>query len=437
MPKSANVVKMGPPALRREPEKSTYKSTHPWITFEIPDTTIWPGRLWMSLGEASSKCHHLAGVPLMPEFAKNLHRVFLAKGVHATAAIEGNTLTEEEVLKIVDGQRSTPESQKYLEQEITNVLGVANNTVELVEIHGSKPITLQDIKDYNAEILHGLELADHVEPGHFRNCSVGVFDYKAPEWDECEYLMERLCDWLNEGFDPPDPEDTIVYGIIKSIIAHVYLAWIHPFGDGNGRTARMLEVRFLMEAGVASSAVHLLSNHYNKTRSDYYRRLSDASKKNDLTGFISYATKGFVDQLRLQLLYVKRQQWHVAWVSYVHELFGTEKTVADKRQVCLLLALSQHKAPVAVSKLRYMSPELAEMYAGKTSKTMSRDINALAAADLIEKTKLGIRAKTEIILAFLPRQKVDSDFVGIDYDETLKQRMEDLDRDLLPFGKMV
>jgi Fic family protein len=49
--------------------------------------------------------------------------------------------------------------------------------------------------------------------------------------------------------------ERIVIGVIKSIIAHLYLAWIHPFGDGNGRTARLLEVRFLMEAGVPSAAI--------------------------------------------------------------------------------------------------------------------------------------------------------------------------------------
>jgi hypothetical protein len=248
--------------------------------------------------------------------------------------------------------------------------------------------------------------------------------------------MSKLCEWLNTGFEPPEQDDTIVYGIIKSIVAHVYLAWIHPFGDGNGRTARMLEVRFLMEAGVASSAIHLLSNHYNKTRSEYYRRLSDSSKRNDIVGFMSYASRGLVDQLRMQLLYVKRQQWHVAWVSYVYEIFGTEKTVADKRQICLLLALSKSPAPIPVNKLRHMTPSLAEMYAGKTSKTLSRDVNSLEGAGLIEKTKSGIRAKTEIILAFLPRQKAEPDFLGVDYDETLRQRMEELDRDLVSFGRM-
>ncbi|QQQ17790.1 Fic family protein [Brevundimonas vitis] len=437
MAKSKNPGTTEPTSLKIRSNGESYLRTHPWLVFGLPDTREWPARLWLALGEASSKCHHLAGVPLMPEFAKNLHRVFLAKGVHATAAIEGNTLTEAQVLRIVEGERTTPLSQKYLEQEITNVLGVANSIVEEIEINGRQPLTVQDIKDYNADILYGLELEDHVDPGKFRTCSVGVFDYKAPDWEDCDSLMERLCDWLNTGFEPPEAEDAIVYGIIKSVIAHVYLAWIHPFGDGNGRTARMLEVRFLMEAGVASSAVHLLSNHYNKTRGDYYRRLSDASKKDDLVGFLSYATRGFVDQLRMQILYVKRQQWHVAWVSYVHEYFGTEKTIADKRQICLLLALSQNRGYTPVQKLRHMSPVLAEMYANKTAKTISRDLNSLLSAELIERTKAGVRARTEIILAFLPKQKLDTDFIGVDYDDLLKQRLEELDRDLLPFGRAI
>lgn len=65
--------------------------------------------------------------------------------------------------------------------------------------------------------------------------------------------------------------------ILKAIAAHLYLAWIHPF-DGNGRTARLMELRLLLAAGVTTPATHLLSNHYNLTRGEYYRQLDAASR---------------------------------------------------------------------------------------------------------------------------------------------------------------
>lgn len=384
----------------------TFKKTHPWISFDF-DLRRAPTNLWIALGEARSKCEHLAGVPLKPAVAEYLHRVYLARGVHATAAIEGNTLSEEQVLARMSGKAVVPESQKYLQQEIDNVLEVAEGIMVKAAADGRHDITTAEIRDYNLRLLNGLDCDAHVVPGAYRSCAVGVMDYKAPEWDDCGFLVANLCEWLNsDAFSAGDEDGVIVTGIVKAVVAHLYFAWIHPFGDGNGRTARMLEVRFLAEAGVPSPAVHLLSNHYNKTRSEYYRQLSAASKKQpgDIGAFLTYAVRGFIDQLRDQLAFVRQQQWDIAWVNYIYELYGQEKTIADKRQISLLLALSGVEGVTPVSKLRYLSPVLAEMYAGKTSKTLTRDVNALTQKGLVERSAAGIRARREMILAFLPKR---------------------------------
>ena len=74
----------------------THEETHPWINFTL-DARSLNHTTWLLLGEAVSKMEHVAGVPLGPDAADRLHSVYLAKGVLATTAIEGNTLTEEEV----------------------------------------------------------------------------------------------------------------------------------------------------------------------------------------------------------------------------------------------------------------------------------------------------------------------------------------------------
>ena len=91
----------------------TCEKTHPWISFKINMTRAKP-TFWMLLGEAASKCEHIAGVPLQPETAKRLHQLYLAKGAAATTAIEGNTLTEEEVLQHIEGKLELPASKEYL-----------------------------------------------------------------------------------------------------------------------------------------------------------------------------------------------------------------------------------------------------------------------------------------------------------------------------------
>ncbi|MDE2125381.1 MAG: hypothetical protein KGJ62_02200 [Armatimonadetes bacterium] len=79
-----------------------YLRTHPHLTFEI-DLAHARWDLWELLGEVKAKCEQLATVLLPPEDARVLNRIYLAKGVLATTAIEGNTLTEEEVSARLEG----------------------------------------------------------------------------------------------------------------------------------------------------------------------------------------------------------------------------------------------------------------------------------------------------------------------------------------------
>ena len=104
-------------------ETRTFQKTHPWINFR-PDLRQADYTLWIQLGEAQAKCEQVAGVPLLPGVAENLHQVFLAKGALATTAIEGNTLTEEDALKLIKGELDLPPSKEYLGQEIQNIIDV-------------------------------------------------------------------------------------------------------------------------------------------------------------------------------------------------------------------------------------------------------------------------------------------------------------------------
>ena len=81
----------------------TYLETHPWIKFTLDLRHVAPD-IWLSLGKAQSKSEAIKGIPLHPDFSQELYRIYLAKGVLATTAIEGNTLSEEEVLKRIDGE---------------------------------------------------------------------------------------------------------------------------------------------------------------------------------------------------------------------------------------------------------------------------------------------------------------------------------------------
>ena len=394
----------------RETGFRSYLKTHPWIKFQV-DLRNADAKLWMNLGEAQSKCEHIMGIPLKPKAAEELHTVYLIKGVAGTTAIEGNTLSEEEVRKIHDGELDLPPSKKYLEIEVSNILEACNSIMADVLTGGPKEITPEVIRSYNKMVLGGLDLEDHVVPGELRTCQVGVMNYRAVEAMDCEHLLNELCQWLNKDeLWQTNNLPPFATGLIKAVIAHLYIAWIHPFGDGNGRTARLIEYHILISAGVPTPAAHLLSNHYNQTRQEYLRQLDYASKsQGNICQFMGYAIQGFIDGIREQLDIVKSYQLQESWINYIHDQFrGKTGKVVDRRKKLILGLSAINKYEVSVSKLPQMHPSLVLSYYDSEkksykTKTLVRDVKALQEMGLLFIAGGKIRACRENILAFLPR----------------------------------
>jgi Fic family protein len=254
-------------------------------------------------------------------------------------------------------------------------------------------------------VLNKLKLETDEPPGRVRMSSVGVGNYLGAPAGECEHLVRRLCDWLGSPDFQGNGKDAIVTAILKAILAHLYIAWIHPFPDGNGRTARLIEFQILIAAGVSSPAAHLLSNHYNKTRSEYYRQLDLASKSNgNVIPFLEYAVQGLIDGLVAQLEAIRNFQWQVTWKNYVHDQFGhkNEMSISELRQHHLAIDLSDKEGFITLDKIKEVSTRITLAYAKKSNKTLRRDLNRLKEFELIEETKMGFRAMSEKILAFLP-----------------------------------
>jgi len=383
--------------------KREYERTHPWLKFGVNFKSA-PPSFWTTLGECQSKCEHIAGVPLRPDIAQILHSVYLAKGVWGTTAIEGNTLSEEEVLKHVQGKLEVPPSKEYLKQEIDNILQESNRMLKRI-LEGT-PLTLspERIQEINKIVLNGLSLEKGVIPGEIRTYPVGVMTYKGAPAQDCTYLISRLCDWLNSpDFEPRSGLGSVHMAILKAMIAHLYIEWIHPFGDGNGRTGRLIEVQILLEAGVPSPAGHLLSNHYNQTRKDYLAQLKVASESGgEVIPFLSYALTGFLEGLRGQLAYIRKLQMEVAWLNYVHDAFRDQSTKAAHRQKSLLLDVFAKEEPVLISALDQLSPRLAKAYAGMHPRTPMRDVEALESRGLLIRDGKMVTANAALIAQFLP-----------------------------------
>lgn len=382
-----------------------YERTHPWISFRATDLNDVQPQHWMMLGEARSKCEHLAGAPLKPDVAAQLYGVTLVKGALATTAIEGNTLSEDQVRGIFEGSYKAPPSRRYQEQEVRNVLDALENLHKRIVVGEDIPITPELICQFNQQILKGTHYRQGVMPGETRMESVVVGAYRAAPAEDCDYLLERLTEWLNgPTFVTDDPEIQFALTLAKAVYAHLYIAWIHPFGDGNGRTARLLEFLILASCGtVPIPAAHLLSDHYNLTRDRYYDELSLSSKPGQNTlGFLAYAIEGFIDGIRAVIEMVREQQLAVAWVNYVHERFATQpNTIASARQRTLVLAMPM-KTEVNREDLEGLTPKLAKLYAAAGPRVLSRDLNKLKQLGLIRQTRQHYQARSKVVEAFLP-----------------------------------
>lgn len=361
----------------------------------------------MRLGEALSKCDHIAGVPLPPAVAEDLHRIYLAKGVLASAAIEGNTLSESEVRQQIDGELYLPESQEYLAQETRNILDGANMVMHELASGEQLSLDVDRIKLFHKMILRDLPLEEGLVPGEFRTRGVTVGAvYAGVPASDAEFLVAKLCDWIETSVRSVTPEMQRPMRIVMAIVAHLYIAWIHPFLNGNGRTARLVEFQLLLQAGLPTPACHLLSNYYNRTRQRYYEVLRLASRKTpySVTPFIEYALNGLVEELREQLKIVKESQKRIVWRSYVHEVFEDRTGEVQRRQRELALALPWGRITTTAD-VRHLTPLLAEKYATKQHKAISRDLNVLEKDGLIIKTRTGVIPRTEIIEGFLPLRK--------------------------------
>lgn len=359
---------------------------YPQICFQkkwqISDETLY------QLGQCDAFVTALKGLPLSPAIRDELLRVAFVKGALATTAIEGNTLSEEEVRLIQEKKSKILPSRKYLETEVKNVLDALNEVLNEVVYQGiAAPVTPDLIKNFHRFI--GKDLGEQFEsiPGQFRTNNVIVGTYRPPDHSAVSELVVRMCEWLQREFGFSDTAQvSFKDGVIEAIVAHVYLVWIHPFSDGNGRTARLLEFYLLLRCGLPNICSHILSNHYNNTRSEYYRQLSHAGEQCDLSNFISYAVQGLLDGLTETLHKAQNYQMKASWINYIHDQLDAVNILKPVRKRCkiLLTGLKMYQR-YTLAEMAVASPNIISAYAKLKPGALNRDVKRLVDFQLLSK----------------------------------------------------
>jgi len=123
------------------------------------------------------------------------------------------------------------------------------------------------------------------------NSGTGAVVYTPPTANELPRLLNNWEKFVNAGEDGIDP-------LVKTAIAHCQFEAIHPFGDGNGRTGRILMVLQLIQQKLLSHPILFVSGYINRNRSEYYRLLQAVRTDDGWHNFIHYMLKGFHEQAR-------------------------------------------------------------------------------------------------------------------------------------------
>jgi len=221
--------------------------------------------------------------PILPSDRVEFFRSSLLEEAVASSQVEGASTTTEvakEMLKTGRSPRNESEQMIFNNlRAIEYISEFVNTKIDfkvIIELH--KIMTANtDAEQYSGDFRKGeVFVTDHVD---------GEIAHIPPDWKEVESLMNEVCDFVND-------DEKFIHPIIKASIIHFIIGYIHPFKDGNGRTARALFYWYLLKKGYALVKNISISRVILESRTQYDKAFLKTEKDDhDLNYFISYSVK--------------------------------------------------------------------------------------------------------------------------------------------------
>ena len=211
-----------------------------------------------------------------------LRRKTRIRSIHSSLAIENNQLSLFQVEDVINGKMVIGEQKDI--QEVKN----AYKAYE--QIDKMNPYSVDDLKK-----IHGiLTFLIEKDSGKFRNHGEVVYDgdveiFMAPPHKMVPTLMDNLFNWMIENKDKVNP-------LILSSVFHYEFVFIHPFGDGNGRTARIWQTAILSNWEKAFTYLPIESM-IKKNQDEYYKVIDTCNKAGNSTEFIEFMLKMINDTI--------------------------------------------------------------------------------------------------------------------------------------------
>ena len=318
-------------------------------------------------------------LPILPELSSQLEPDIMYSSISGTAMIEGNPIKQEDVKKIANGEDIETYTKKD-KQEIKNLIS-AYNLLSGIE-PSDKPFILTEdlIKNIHKIITSNIPDESNI-PGQYRNGLVYVGDkahggkYTPPKiLDDIKNLMTEFILWINSrkilDLDP----------FLRAALTHYHFCLIHPFWDGNGRTARLIEAILLQSSNIKFVPKEL-SNYYYRNVDHYYMAFSKSIKlKKDVTPFIKFMLTASVESLKS----IKNSIISFIRKFSLRDLYHFEKNrkTINKRQFGLLSLLLDNQINFTLNDLLKKTP-FSILYDKVSTQTARRDIKKLTDMNLL------------------------------------------------------
>jgi len=235
----------------------------------------------------------LEAAKLKETWVREMQSEALVLEAHHSTHIEGTQLTLSQARKIL-GDRSIKGVREDDRQELLNYKKAMGFVAEYL---GKRSEITEDLIKEIHRILVKNVRGGTLEPGKYRKIQNYVVNsltrkiiYTPPPAFQVPKLMKVFVSWLNKKQD--------ISPVLVSGIAQYQFVDIHPFLDGNGRTARLLSTLILYQNGYDFKRLFSISEYYDKNRHAYYKAIQSVRKNNlDMTYWLEYFTEGLKNQL--------------------------------------------------------------------------------------------------------------------------------------------
>lgn len=327
--------------------------------------------------------------PSYPGSMDKIQRNELVSSVGATLAIEGTKVTNEEIEITLQKADVNAELERK-EKETQNTKSAYDYITDLVndaEKKGKDFIYKEKhIKQIHKHITDNIDYGLNV-PGEYRD--VNPIYGEPPRRSLCrtkgevKTAMLKFVEWLGKENSGLLSNNTIA----KAIMAHYYLVEIHPFGDGNGRTARALEALVLFESRINNYCFWSLANFWSANRNEYIVHLGNIRPTCNVWDFLIWGLKGYLKEVeRIKDLVLKKAK-QLMLMDFVRWLNETKKQQKREKKINArivgIMSLLTNSGEMTLNKfLSY--PQIETLYHKRSGQTRYRDFEKMCKLGLID-----------------------------------------------------